>query len=77
MKVLQKQRCLYQRMVKVEISVIAFQPTISNVLIVHKFQFPLHSAGVFLWTSGGTKLDYLSLVTTNTVKSQDIMHFFS
>lgn len=64
-------------MVKMEISIIAFQPTISNALTVHKFQSPLCSAGVFLWTSGGTEVDYISLVTTNTVKSQEIMHFFS
>lgn len=61
-------------MVKVEISLEAFQPTTSNILIVHKFQPPLHS--VFPWNSGGIKLDYMSLAPTNTVKPQEIMHVF-
>lgn len=76
MNVLQKQSCLYQRMVKVEISIVAFQQTITNVLTAHKFQFPLCSAGGFPWTSGGTEVDYMSLVTTNSAKSQEVMHFF-
>lgn len=54
-------------MVEVEISVVAFQQTISNVFTVHKFQSPLNSAGVFPWTSGGTEVDYVSLVTTKTL----------
>lgn len=51
MNVLQKQKYLYQRMVKVEISLEAFQPTTSTI-IVHKFQLPLHSAGAIPWTLG-------------------------
>lgn len=63
-------------MVQVEISTVALQPTISNALTVHKFQSPLCSAGVFPWTSGGIEVDYMSLVKTNFVKSQEVMHFF-
>lgn len=63
-------------MVTVEISLEAFQPTTSNILIVHKFEPPLHSAGVFPWTSRVIKLDYMSLVPMSTVKHQDTMHVF-
>lgn len=64
-------------MVKQESSTVAFQPTRSNALTVHKFQSPLCSAGVFPWTSGGTEVDYMSLATTNTVKSQELRLLFS
>lgn len=63
-------------MVKVEISLEAFQPTIINVLIIHKFQLPLHSVGAIPWPSGGIKLDYMNIVPTIMIKPHEIMPVF-